>query len=312
MNMRDIDLNLLVVFEAIFSAGNISKAAELSDISQPALSNALARLRKQLDDPLFVRKGNGVVPTARAEEMIVPIREALAAIQRSIEPESAFDPATTIRHFKLMVADPLEPIVVPALLQQRSAISNITYELQPPQAVNVEEALLSGTFELALFLMPERNPDLHIKPLCPVDHVLLARKGHPRIQGPVTIEDLQQESHVALNLAPGKLANAEKVTFWQHLHQHATIQVHKMSSVVQIVSQSELIGLVPRIHAHHSTKTLNVQIQEWPVEVNNQKFYMIWHKRHEADAGHQWLRSITQRSVMDAYQLALSEKATAP
>jgi len=150
MNIRDIDLNLLVVFEAIFSAGNISKAAELSDISQPALSNALARLRKQLNDPLFVRKGNGVIPTARAEEMILPIREALAAIQRSIEPVAEFDPTTTERHFKLMIADPLEPIVVPALLQQQTGKrSNITYELQPPQAVNIEEALLSGTFELS-------------------------------------------------------------------------------------------------------------------------------------------------------------------
>ena len=309
MNIRDIDLNLLVVFEAIFSAGNISKAAELSDISQPALSNALARLRKQLNDPLFVRKGNGVIPTARAEEMILPIREALAAIQRSIEPVAEFDPTTTERHFKLMIADPLEPIVVPALLQQQTGKrSNITYELQPPQAVNIEEALLSGTFELALFLIPKRNPDLHIKPLCPVDHVLLARKDHPRIQGPVTIEDLQQESHVALNLSPGKLANAEKVTFWQQMHQHASIQVHKMSSVVQIVSQSDLIGLVPRIHAHYATKRLNVQIQEWPVEVNNQKFHMIWHKRHEADAGHLWLRDHAQKSIFAAYQLALSEK----
>lgn len=308
MNIRDIDLNLLVVFEAIFSAGNISKAAEQLDISQPALSNALARLRKQLDDPLFVRRGNGVVPTARAEEMIDPVREALAAIQRSIEPASEFDPATTSRHFKLMIADPLEPITVPALLRQTGRHSNLTYELQPPQAVNIEEALLSGKFELALFLAPERNPDLCIEPLCPLDHVLLARKDHPRIQGPVTIDELKQESHVSLNLTPGKLANAEKVTFWQRLLPHVSIQVHKMSSVVQIVSQSELIGLVPRIYAHHAARMLNLQIQEWPTEVSNQKFQMIWHKRYEADAGHQWLRHHAQESVMAAYQLALSEK----
>ncbi|WOF72784.1 hypothetical protein QMT40_000406 [Parvibaculaceae bacterium PLY_AMNH_Bact1] len=83
---------------------------------------------------------------------------------------------------------------------------------------------------------------------------MLAHKDHPRLQGPVTIEDLQLESHAA--------------------------------------------------------KTLNLQVQEWPVEVSNQKFHMIWHKRYDADAGHQWLRTQIQRSVMDAYQLALSEKGT--
>ncbi len=312
MNIRNIDLNLLVVFEAIFSTGNISRAAELSDMSQPAISNALARLRKQLNDPLFVRKGNGVMPTTRAEGMIGPVREALAAIQQSLEPVSEFDPATTARHFKLMIADPLEPIVAPALLGQSGRHSNITYELQPPQALNIEEALQTGAFELALFLMPRPVPSLHIEPLCPLDQVLLAHKDHPRIQGPVTAEALQQESHVSLNLTPGKLINAEKVTFWQRMPQHSSIQVHKMSSVVQIISQTELVGLVPRIYAHHAAQTLNLQIQEWPVDVSNQKFHMIWHKRYEADAGHQWLRSITQRSVMDAYKRALSEKGTVP
>lgn len=308
MNMRDIDLNLLVVFEAIFSTGNISRAAELSDMSQPAISNALARLRKQLNDPLFVRKGNGVVPTTRAEEMIVPLRGALAAIQRSIEPASEFDPATSERHFKVMIADPLEPIVMPKLLQHSGRHTNITYELQPPQALNIEDALVTDRFELALFLMPERNPDLQTAALCPLDHVLIACKEHPRIQGPVSFEDLQHESHVSLNLAPGRLANAEKVTFSQHLQQHASLQVHKMSSVVQIVSQTELIGLVPRVYAHYAASTLGLQIQEWPVEVSNQKFHMIWHKRHEADAGHQWLRRCAEESVLTAYQLALAEK----
>ena len=117
MNIRDFDLNLLLVFEAKYSSGNISRAADNLDLSQPAVSNALSRLRKQLDDPLFVRSGNGVVPTIRADEIIDPVRNALSTLQQSIGTTAEFDPQTSKRHFRLLVADPLEQIVMSRLLQ---------------------------------------------------------------------------------------------------------------------------------------------------------------------------------------------------
>lgn len=300
MNMRDIDLNLLVVFEAIYSAGSISRAADKLDLSQPALSNALARLRKQLDNQLFVRSGNGVVPTALADEIIEPIREALFAIEQSIAPKDVFDPAVTKRHFRLIVADPLEQIVVGSMLRTIGHRSEISFELQPPQAVNIEQALLEGKSDLAVFLMPIRVAELNNTPLCPLDVVLVARKGHPRISSQSPRDEVMKEGFVSLALSPGKLENSEKVNILKRLRARQVCQVSKVSSIAQLVSESDLVGLVPAIYASKVAVQYGLEIIAHPVPEIEQKFQMIWHRRFEADAGHMWLRDNIEKAVSDA------------
>lgn len=291
MNIRDLDLNLLFVFEAIYSTNNISKAAKRLDLSQPAMSNALGRLRKQIDDPLFVRDGNGVVPTLRAETMIEPVRNALAAIRQSIRPAEGFDPITSKRHFRLIVADPLEPIIMPKLLIGLTQDTQICYELLPPQSTDIEDALLHSKIDLAVFLMPDRIAELSSQALHPVDLVVLARVGHPRINGTITPQHMMQENNVALTLTPGRLANSSKVTFWQKIQQKTVCQVPKVSSITQIVATTDLIGMVPNIYAEKVAERYNLQVIRPQTPVSNQQFHMIWHKRNEVDEGIVWLRN---------------------
>ena len=291
MNMRELDLNLLVVFEAIYTSGNISRAAENLNLSQPALSNALARLRKQMDDQLFVRSGNGVVPTTRADEIIVSVRNALSMIRQSINPEGAFDPKASKRHFRLIIADPLEQIIMPRLLQDIGSESHVTFELQPPQSTPVEESLLSGKTDLAAFLMHGKSSELRSKPLCPVDLLVVARSNHPRIRHPVTMPQLKKEGFVTISLSPGKLANSEKVTFWQRLHLKEACQVYKMSSVCQLVAQTDLIGLIPRIYAEQVASTYGLQVIDLPVALSNQQFHLTWRNSTDFDDGLIWLRN---------------------
>lgn len=300
MNMRDLDLNLLVVFEAIYSAGSISRAANKLNLTQPALSNALARLRKQLDNPLFVRSGNGVVPTALADEIIEPIRDALFAIEQSITPKDLFDPAVTKRHFRLIVADPLEQIVVGSLLRTIGHRSKISFELQPPQTTNVEQALLEGKTDLALFLMPIRMAELNNTPLCPMDLVLIARRDHPRVSALSPREEVMQEGFVALSLSPGKLENSEKVNILKRLQARQVCQVSKVSSIAQLVSESDLVGFLPAIYAHKVAAQHELQIIALPMPEIEQKFQLIWHRRFESDAGHMWLRDNIASAVSQA------------
>lgn len=296
MNMRDIDLNLLLVFEAIYSTGSISRAAERLDLSQPAASNALSRLRQQLGDRLFLRSGNGVVPTARAEEIIGPVRNALDSIRSSLGPADAFDPDTTERHFKLIIADPLERIVIAGIANGLKNDSKLSFELLPPQNVQIEDALLNFSIDLAAFLLPARHGELISQPLCPVDMVMVARKGHPRIKGKMTLEVLKSERFVGLSLAPGKLKNSEKLTVWQRLGRHPSVQVHKASSIAQIAAKTDMIGLVSSIYADEFAETYGLQVFETPMPMSNQQFHMIWHKRFDDDPAHRWLR----RQVTDA------------
>lgn len=290
MNMRDLDLNLLLVFEAIYASGNISRAAENLDLSQPAVSNALSRLRKQMDDQLFVRKGNGVVPTSRAAEIIEPVRSALSTIRHGIAPGPVFDPKTSKRHFRLIIADPLEQMVMPKILRNLESQSEVTFELLPPQSIPVEEALVSGKADLAAFLMHGRNAELNSKSLCPVDLVVVARNDHPRMHKPVTMPELAKEGFVTIALTPGKLANSEKVTFWQRLHLREVCQVYKVSSIGQLVAETDLIGIVPRFYAKQISSAFGLQVFDLPIDLSNQQFHLIWHKRTEADDGLIWLR----------------------
>lgn len=291
MNTPKLDLNLLFVFEAIYTTGNISQAARQLNLSQPATSNALSRLRKQLDDQLFVRDGNGVVPTGRSEAMIESVRLALKTIEQSLDTSEKFDPLTSKRHFRIIVADPLEPFVLPGLLRDISLGTQITYELLPPQRVNIDDALLQDKIDLALFLTPGRNDGIVSKSLCPVDLVLLARKGHPRINGTISSEQIMQENHVGLPMAPGKLENSDKMTVWHKLKQRTVCHVNKVSSTAQTVAFTDLIGFVPRIYAEHIAKHYDLQIIELATPLSNQHFQMIWHKRNDVDNGQIWLRN---------------------
>lgn len=300
MNIRGIDLNLLIVFEAIYSAGNISHAANKLNLSQPALSNALARLRKQLGNPLFVRSGNGVMPTALAEEIIEPIREALFVIEQSIAPKDVFDPAVTKRHFRLIVADPLEQITVGALLRTVGQQSQISFELLPPQTSNIDEALLEGKADLALFLMPIRVAELNNTPLCSVDPVIVARRDHPRVSAQSPREAVMEEGFVSLALSPGKLENSEKVNILKRLRSRQVCQVAKVSSIAQLVSQSDLVGVLPAIYAHKVADPYQLQIVSPPLPEIEQKFQLIWHRRYESDAGHVWLRDNITEAVWQA------------
>lgn len=299
MNMRGIDLNLLVVFEAIYSAGNISRAADKLDLTQPALSNALARLRKQLNNKLFVRSGNGVVPTALADEIIGPIRDALFAIDQSIRPKEWFDPSVTKRHFRLIVADPLEQIVMGSLLRTIGSDSEISFELQPPQTNNLEQALLEGKADLALFLMPIRVAELNNTPLCAMDLVLIARRDHPRVSAQSPREEVMREGFVALALGPGKLENSEKVNILKRLRPRQVCQVSKVSSIAQLVSESDLVGLLPAIYARKVAAQFGLEIIALPVPEIEQRFQLIWHRRFDSDAGHKWLRDNIARAVSE-------------
>jgi DNA-binding transcriptional LysR family regulator len=302
MNMRKIDLNLLVVFEAIYSTGNISRAADKLSLTQPALSNALGRLRKQLNNPLFVRSGNGVAPTALAEEIIEPIREALFSIEQSLRPNEAFDPALTKRHFRLIVADPLEQIVVGSLLRTIGASSQISFELQPPQTTNIEQALLAGKADLAVFLMPIRVAELNHTPLCSVDPVAIARRGHPRVSAKSSRDAVMEEGFVVLALSPGKLENSEKVNILKRFHVRQVCQVSTVSSIAQLVSESDLVGLVPAIYARKLAAQYGLEIITLPVPEIEQKFQLIWHRRFDSDAGHTWLRDTIARAVRQAQE----------
>ncbi|MEO0358582.1 MAG: LysR family transcriptional regulator, partial [Pseudomonadota bacterium] len=184
MNIRDIDLNLLIVFHRIYETRSISAAADLLDLSQPGMSHALKRLRTQLDDKLFVRKGNGVEPTVYADTIAEPIRNAISFLETSLAPPTAFDPKTSKRAFRILMADFLEPLIMPRLIAAVIDNPDITIELVSPQSVKIEDALLAGQIDLSVYLPCALLEEFRADPIAPLDMVLCYRLGHPITREP--------------------------------------------------------------------------------------------------------------------------------
>jgi DNA-binding transcriptional LysR family regulator len=291
MNMRDIDLNLLVIFDAVYSTRNISRAATQLDMSQPALSNALRRLREQLDDPLFVRKGNGVEPTPRAVELAGPIEDMITAFKAALGTKEAFDPKTSKQVFRLLIADPLEPVILPPILRSIEKQGGISIELVPPQSGLVEDLLEDHRVDVAVFLRPPQKKSLMIEPLTSFDAVLAARIDHPGF-GRLPIPDLiAQYGFAALNLTSGALKNSEKIKVQARLKKRDVIQVHRISSIPQLLAKTDLLAFIPRVYAEEVAPKYGLQFIETPMPIGDQTVYLIWHRKNSEDAAQTWLRN---------------------
>ncbi len=298
-NLRNIDLNLLVVFEVIYTTGNVSQAAKQMGVSQPTISNALIRLRATLDDKLFMRSGGGVIPTPKAQQLIVPVREALQIIQIGMAGNAPFDPAHSNHIFGLVLAEPMEMAIMPALINNLPEGSGVSFDYFSPLTQNVEEGLVAGTFELAVFLLPAKTTGLHTEALCPIDLVAVARKDHPRLTAEKTLtkDDIARERHVTLNLTPGKISNSEKVSLLDSLQRQTVCRVSNVGAIARLAGATDLIGMVPRLFAEHAKDVYDLNLFDLPLELNRQQMFMIWHKRHEENSSHIWLRERVREIV---------------
>ncbi|MCZ4353949.1 LysR substrate-binding domain-containing protein [Roseovarius aestuarii] len=307
MNTKDLDLNLLILFDAIYSTGSISRAAVMLDMNQPTVSNALTRLRKQLDDPLFVREGKGVRPTERADVIIAPVRQALLSVRSIQETGGPFDPAYNERLFRLHVFDVFEPLIMPGLAAHAVDNPKLAFKLLYPQAITGETAVIDGLADLAIGMIPDREPNLEWEELCPMDLVVVARKGHPTLKDTITGPEIASHGHVILDLnmpaaAQGARSNTKKLVLTKKNPLRQAIQVPRPSSIVTIVASSDLIGFLPRFYVESLPDQGGLQILTPPHELSNLRFYMIWNQRRDNDPSIIWLR----QHVKDAVHRAIA------
>jgi DNA-binding transcriptional LysR family regulator len=289
MNLKKLDLNLLVVFEAIYSAANISHAAKQLGMSQPTVSNALARLRLLMDDPLFAAKRRGVEATVKARQMIGPVREALGIIKGQLNTRE-IDLASYQRRFRVLLVDAIEPIAMPPLLQLIAETApgiSIECVLSNP---NFAEQLRAGTIDLACFAYPFNAPDIVTVPICAIDMVVIARRGHPDIGDRLDLATYTRLGHVALVPELRAMLNVDRDMVAHQVQRWVVYQANKLWSVAPLVERTDLVGLMPRWFAAKMTENFDVAVHELPVRIAEQYVYMIWHAKNEADPGHRWLR----------------------
>lgn len=288
--LKNLDLNLLVVFETVYSAGNISQAARRLGMSQPTISNALRRLRESLDDPLFVRAGRGVEPTTRAVQMIGPVREALQMIKTGVAPDEHFDPATSSRHFRVVVLDAMEPIVMPHVIRRIQDYKTVTIENLGILSTPMSDGLNDGSLDLVIsgFILDSR--DTQCEALAPVHLSMVARSDHPAIDGDFTLDHFRKLGHVALVSRVRALSRMDEALRRFDIQRHVAYSVTKFWSFPHILMTTDLVAILPTAFARAISRNYPLALYDLPFAYPEERVYMTWKTSRTNDPGHRWLR----------------------
>lgn len=301
MSFHNLDLNLLRVFDAIFQARSVTIAASNLHLTQPAVSNQLNRLREVLGDPLFVRTNDGMAPTPRAESIAGPIRQALGELRCVIDQQLGFDPATSDRTFRIFMSDVGQMVLLPRLLEllSREAPSVNVHTVQVPSSRMRGVALESGEVDLAVGYFEEFESSMHRQMLFEEHYVGMVRKGHPTIGKTISFEQFLQTPQLVYHPSGGGHGSQESVVDKAFsaagVERRVAVRVAHAMGVTSMVSNSNLLVIVPSRLAAACAEFIDVTLLDLPIEVPGFFIAQYWHDRFHADPGNRWLRSLFAR-----------------
>jgi DNA-binding transcriptional LysR family regulator len=296
MNLNAIDLNLLRVFDALMRERSVTRAGEQIGLSQPAVSAALNRLRHLLDDQLFVRRGNDMVPTPRAEDVALPVRAALAEIERAFAGGRVFDPATAERTFTLMSADFFSIRLMPDLAQRLSrAAPKVVLRMLDSARGNVERLLQEDSIDAALEGPLQVADWISSEPLFLSPFVIIAARDNPAIAGIAAGAKLPLDLFCALPQAirsiDGSVSGFVDAALAEAgRSRRVVLALPHFHGIAMSVAKSNLIAAVPVQYADLVAADLGLAVFQPPVDVVVPEVKMYWHSRHDDDPAHKWLR----------------------
>lgn len=297
LSANRIELNLLRVFDAVLQTRSVTVAAYNLGCTQPAVSNALNRLRDALGDPLFVRTSEGMVPTPWAEQIGGPIREALAQIRDTLEHRLRFDARTAERTFKIFMTDAGQLTMLPELARVAAveAPHVSIHTVQVPPFRMRESALENGEVDLAVGYFEDFEGPFHRVRLFTEEFVCAVRVGHPRIDGELTLEHFLQARHLVYHPRGCGYAARENLidgVFQYHgLKRNVAVQVTHFLGAWTMLTQSDLLLVIPRRLAMVCATLAPVQILEPPFPLPSFDVAQYWHERFHNDPGNRWLRN---------------------
>ena len=293
MDLRGIDLNLLVVFQALAEHRSVTRAAEAMGLSQPATSAALARLRGLLGDPLFVKAGLEMRPTPRAAQLMAPVRQVLETVRSEILQTRAFDPTTTERTFTVLTPDIGEINFLPRMLGRmahEAPGANLKALSMPPHSA--ADALESGAAELAVGYYPDlHKAGFFQQRLFRNEHVCIVRRGHPAIGERVTLEQFLAASHAVVR-PEGREHVFEQFLQAKGLQRRVRLEVSHFMSLLPIINGSDLVATVPRDLAEVCVRHGDIRLVDTPMKSPVIDVHQFWHRRFHKDAAHGWLRGL--------------------
>ncbi len=294
MDLKDIDLNLLVIFQQLLQERRVSAVANNLGLSQPTVSNALNRLRQQLGDELFLRTSRGMEPTAFAMQLAEPISYALSAIHETLNQRTRFEPANSERKFIVGMNDIGEIYFLPTLMKILADIApGISLSTIRTTGANLAEAMEAGRIDLAIGWLPHLKSGFFQRRLFVQEHVCLFRHGHPLHKpSPLTQEEFEAAEHVVVSSVGTGHASVDAHIEKLGIRRRAVLTVPHFVAVGHILASTDMIATVPERFARHCVAPFNLHYVDLPLKLPDIGINLFWHARFHKEAGNQWLRGL--------------------
>jgi DNA-binding transcriptional LysR family regulator len=287
-----IDLNLLVVFDAVMQERNVTRAGQRLGLSQPAMSHALTRLRYMLKDDLFIRSPKGMLPTPRAEQLALPVRSALDGLQHSLEP-TQFIPSKATRSFRIAV-DNYSAVVLVGLLAGRitKIAPGVTLECRPSGTLDILDLLDRGELDLAIGSFPEQGERFSRLSLLQDDFVVVLRKDHPATgTRELSMERFAALSHLAISSVAYATDFIDQALARRKLKRRIQLRAPFLSAV-RILVASDMVSVLQRRVAEELVRYRPLVIRPLPHSSPTLETAMIWPRWLDNQPAHRWLREI--------------------
>lgn len=287
MRLDRVDLNLFVVFDVIYTERNLTRAAQTLSLSQPAVSNALNRLRRLLGDELFIRQPRGMLPTPMADNIIGQVREALARFNFCLDEGLEFDPLRSEKVFRLSMNDLAEFMVLPPLMEVlQSKAPNMQAQCYYMGRENLAGELASGQLDLAIDVPLVSDPNLCHEPLSEESYVCVVRNDHPGVGDKLTLGQYLALDH--LHVSSRRVGGGQVDAALNKLGKRRRIALRVQHSMVapQVINQTNLAWTVPRSLAER----YQLKVVPLPFNMARLSWHLYWHKNADNDQGNKWLR----------------------
>jgi len=287
------DLNLLPIFVALMEERSVTRAALRLGITQPALSNALARLRVTLRDPLFVRERYGIRPTQMAEELAPVIAAALARLDDAILGQQDFDPAQATRLFTIAPNSYVEFVLAPAIVARlRETAPGIKLRLTPFGNDLTETGVMSGDTAMVLGRIVDPPDNLVVQHLMDEGLACVVRADHPEVGAAISREQYERLKHVNV-LPPGRMrAGLFQALDQRGLRREVAVSVTHFLAVPEMVAATDYCATLPKLICRHLERDARLKVLPAPVDLGTFPVQMGWHVRYRQDPAHRWLRGL--------------------
>lgn len=299
--MKSQELTLLQVFDAIMTEGSVTQAGHRLAMSQPAVSNAIARMRDIWKDPVFVKKGRQIEPTAFAQSLWAQVRDPMQQLASALE-SRGFDPAQSHRQFRIAIADlSVDLYWLPFSCRVAEQAPHVDLYAVPYTRMGVIEQLREARIDIGLGPLSQHDRSLRSIPLYQNSYKLVMRKNHPLAGKPITMDDFLAAKHLLVSQSGDPRGNVDQALQRLEKRRRVAMTVNHFSAVPKLLSHSDFIAVVPQMVAGGTQFSSELWITDPPLSIEPSPVYLVWHTRLDRDPGLIWLRDLLENVVQEEW-----------